>query len=179
MCIAYIHVYLLFEYSSNNMSFFLTHPVSVVCIFSWNQNALNFILHTFAKNAVEHTFLFSQFFKVEKTFFPQSQLFAHTPWAKTWRSWTKSFVLQPTYVVRQCYQNFQGLIVNPLSFLNLRSFWNLTCTTRQGSRVNCLDQACFVVFGKEVQLVSGPPYAETEQLSRITSPSGIRATSWW
>ncbi len=57
--------------------------------------------------------------------------------------------------------------------------WNLAYTTRQGSRVSCLAQTGFAAFVKGVQLISGPPYAETEQLSRLTSPSGILATSWW
>ncbi len=56
---------------------------------------------------------------------------------------------------------------------------DLTHTTIQGSRVSCLAQTGFAAFGKVVQLISGSPYAETEQLSRLTSPSGILATSWW
>ncbi len=32
---------------------------------------------------------------------------------------------------------------------------NVTYTTRQGSRVSCLDQTGFVAFGKEVELFSG------------------------
>ncbi len=54
---------------------------------------------------------------------------------------------------------------------------NLTYTTRQGSRISCLAQTGFAAFGKGVQLTSGFPYVGTEKLSRITSPSGIRATS--
>ncbi len=57
--------------------------------------------------------------------------------------------------------------------------WNLTYTTRQGRRVSCLAQTGFAAFGKGVQLISGSPYAETEQLSRLTSPSGVLATSGW
>ncbi len=53
----------------------------------------------------------------------------------------------------------------------------MTFTTRQGSRVNCLAQIGFAAFDKGVQLISGSPYAETEQLSRLTSPCGILATS--
>ncbi len=60
--------------------------------------------------------------------------------------------------------------------LNLQSL-ELTYTTRQGSRVSCVAQTGFAAFGKEVQLISGSPYAETEQLSRLTPPSGILATS--
>ncbi len=45
--------------------------------------------------------------------------------------------------------------------------WNLT---RQGSQVN-LVQTGFAAFGKGVQLISGSPYAATEQLSRLTSPT--------
>ncbi len=41
-------------------------------------------------------------------------------------------------------------------------------TTRQGSRINCLTQTGFAAFGKGVQLISGPPYDETKQLSRLT-----------
>ncbi len=33
-----------------------------------------------------------------------------------------------------------------------------------------------IVFGKELQLISGNLYAETEQLSLVTSPSGILVT---
>ncbi len=40
-------------------------------------------------------------------------------------------------------------------------------TTRQGSRVSCLAQNGFTAFGKGVQLISGSPYAEAEQLSRL------------
>ncbi len=43
--------------------------------------------------------------------------------------------------------------------------WNLPNTKRQGSHVSCLAQAGFDAFGKGVQLISGSPYAETEQLS--------------
>ncbi len=54
---------------------------------------------------------------------------------------------------------------------------DFTYTTRQGSRVSCLAQVGFAAFGKGVQLISGSPYAETEQLSRLTLPSGMLATS--
>ncbi len=54
---------------------------------------------------------------------------------------------------------------------------NLTYTTRQDSRVICLAKTGFAAFGKEVKLVSWSPYAETEQLSQLTSPSGIHAIS--
>ncbi len=40
----------------------------------------------------------------------------------------------------------------------------------QGNRVSRLFQAGFAAFGKEVQLISGPPYAETEKPYRLTSP---------
>ncbi len=40
---------------------------------------------------------------------------------------------------------------------------DLTYTTRQGSRVSCVAQTGFAAFGKGVQLISGSPYAETEQ----------------
>ncbi len=39
-----------------------------------------------------------------------------------------------------------------------------TYTTKQGNRVSCLAQTGFAAFVKLMQLVSGPPYAETEQL---------------
>ncbi len=45
------------------------------------------------------------------------------------------------------------------------------------ARQSSLAQTGFAAFGKGVQLISGSPYAETEQLSRLTSPSGIFATS--
>ncbi len=54
---------------------------------------------------------------------------------------------------------------------------DLTYTTRQGSRVSCVAQTGFAAFGKGVQLISGSPYAETKELSRLNSPSGILATS--
>ncbi len=50
-------------------------------------------------------------------------------------------------------------------------------TMRQGNRVSCLAQIGFAAFGNGVQLISGSPYAETEQLSRLTLPSGILATT--
>ncbi len=53
----------------------------------------------------------------------------------------------------------------------------LTYTTRQVSRFSCVAQTGFAAFGIEVQLISGSPYAETEQLFRLTSQSGILATS--
>ncbi len=43
---------------------------------------------------------------------------------------------------------------------------NLTYAIKQGSRVSCLAQTGFAAsFGEGVQLISGSPYAETEQLS--------------
>ncbi len=48
-------------------------------------------------------------------------------------------------------------------------------TTKQGSRVSCLAQIGFAAFGKGVQLISGPAYTETEELSRLTSSSGLIA----
>ncbi len=45
---------------------------------------------------------------------------------------------------------------------------DLTYTTRQGSRVSCVAQVGFAAFGKGVQLISGSPYAETEQLSQFS-----------
>ncbi len=57
--------------------------------------------------------------------------------------------------------------------------WNLTYTTRQGIRVSCLAQNGFAAFGKGVQLISGSPYAETEQLSRLTSPTGMESLLGW
>ncbi len=47
-----------------------------------------------------------------------------------------------------------------------------------GKAVSWLAQDGFGAFGKGVQLISEPPYDETEQLSRLTSPSGMRATSY-
>ncbi len=68
------------------------------------------------------------------------------------------------------------LVVNPRASWRWESD-NLTYTTRQGSRVSCVAQTGFAAFVKGVQLISGSPYAETEQLSRLTSPSGTLATS--
>ncbi len=39
-------------------------------------------------------------------------------------------------------------------------------------RVSCLVQGGIAAFGKWVKLNSGSPYVETEQISRLTSPSG-------
>ncbi len=54
---------------------------------------------------------------------------------------------------------------------------NLTYATKPGSRVSLLTQTGLAAFGIWVQLISGPPYDETEQLSQLTSPSGILAAS--
>ncbi len=54
---------------------------------------------------------------------------------------------------------------------------NLKYATMQGSPVSCLAQTGFAAFGKGAHLISGPPYAETKQFSRLTSPSGILTTS--
>ncbi len=43
----------------------------------------------------------------------------------------------------------------------------------------CLGQTAFAAYGKEVQLISGFAYAETGQLSQLTSLNGIPATSRW
>ncbi len=43
---------------------------------------------------------------------------------------------------------------------------------RQSSQL-FIAQTGFAAFGKRVQLISESPYAETEQLSRLTSPTGI------
>ncbi len=50
-------------------------------------------------------------------------------------------------------------------------------TTKQGRRVSWLAQTRFAAFGERVQLISGSPYDETEQPSRLTLPSGILAIS--
>ncbi len=52
-----------------------------------------------------------------------------------------------------------------------------TYTTKQGSRVSCSAQTSFAAYDKGMQLISWLPYDETEQFSRLTSPSGIFATS--
>ncbi len=49
----------------------------------------------------------------------------------------------------------------------------MTYTTKQGSRGSWLAQTGFAAFGKGVQLIGGSPYAETEQLSRLTTTSEI------
>ncbi len=41
----------------------------------------------------------------------------------------------------------------------------------QSRRVSCLAQTGFAAFSKGVQLISGSPYAETEQLSRLWAVS--------
>ncbi len=83
-----------------------------------------------------------------------------------WASWRDPEQFETPHHVRN-----PKLII--LQFLNL----DLTYATRQGSRVSCLAQTGFAAFGKGVQLISGSPYAEAEQLSRLTSPSGMLATS--
>ncbi len=58
--------------------------------------------------------------------------------------------------------------------------FHLTHATKQYSRVSCLTQTGFAdSIGKEVQLlISGSPtYAETRQRPRLTTSSGILATS--
>ncbi len=55
---------------------------------------------------------------------------------------------------------------------------DLTYTTRQGTWVSCLALTGFAAFGKGVQLISMSICAETKQLSRLTSPSGILVTVW-
>ncbi len=83
---------------------------------------------------------------------------------------TASTVLRPN----------SNLCVLLITLIVVYTRWNLTYTTRQGSRVSWLAQPGFATsFGKGVQFISGSPYAETEKLSRLTSPSGILATSWW
>ncbi len=56
--------------------------------------------------------------------------------------------------------------------------WKLA-STKQASQISCLAQTSFAAFGKGVELISGPPFAKIEQLSRLTSSSGILSTSWW
>ncbi len=46
-------------------------------------------------------------------------------------------------------------------------------STKQG---RCLAQTYFVGFAEGVQLIGRSAFDETEQLSRLTSPSGILAT---
>ncbi len=45
------------------------------------------------------------------------------------------------------------------------------------SGVSWLAQSDFTSFAEEVQLINGPPYAETEEISHLTSTSGISPTS--
>ncbi len=47
--------------------------------------------------------------------------------------------------------------------------WNLTYNAKQDSRASCLAQTGFAAFGK----------GETEHISRLSSPLGIFALSWW
>ncbi len=42
---------------------------------------------------------------------------------------------------------------------------------QKGNRKGCLAQLDFAAFGYQGQLISGCPYAETEQLTQITSPT--------
>ncbi len=53
----------------------------------------------------------------------------------------------------------------PILLLVVYINWNLTYTTRQGSRVSYLAQTGFAAFSKGVQLISGSPYAEIESLT--------------
>ncbi len=64
-------------------------------------------------------------------------------------------------------------------FLSINTNWNLTYTTKVVDWVNWLAQVGYAAFGKGVQLISESSYDETEQLSRLNSPIGILATSWW
>ncbi len=47
----------------------------------------------------------------------------------------------------------------------------------QDSRISFVAHIGFTAFGKGVRLISGSPYAGTEKLYRLTSGSGILATS--
>ncbi len=80
--------------------------------------------------------------------------------------------LEAHYFFHLCY-----IFIGKHHILVAHTNLNSTYTTRQGSLVSCLAQADFAAFGNVVQLISWSPYAETEQLSRLTSPSGILATS--
>ncbi len=53
-----------------------------------------------------------------------------------------------------------------------RQFTDLIYTIRQGSLIGG-----FAACGKEEQLISGFPNAETEQRSPLTAPSGLLATT--
>ncbi len=57
--------------------------------------------------------------------------------------------------------------------------WNLSCATKQGNWVSGLVRAGFAAFGKGVQLISEPPYAEVEKLSLLTALCVILSTKWW
>ncbi len=54
-----------------------------------------------------------------------------------------------------------------LSVYHLYKLWNLTFTTKQGSRVSWLAQTGFAAFGNEVQLISVSPYVETEDFTDL------------
>ncbi len=65
-----------------------------------------------------------------------------------------------------------GLGIQPTD----NSYTQLETKHTQGSRVSCLAQP---IFGKGVQvLITGSPFTDAETLVRLTSPSGILATSW-
>ncbi len=66
-------------------------------------------------------------------------------------------------------------LVIKLSVYHLHKMWNLTFTTKQGSRVSWLAQMGFTAFGKGVQLISGSPYDETEELCRLALSRSIPA----
>ncbi len=51
-----------------------------------------------------------------------------------------------------------------------------TYATKQGSRASWLAQMGFAAFGKGVQLISGSPYAGTEQLPQLDLVCGFLAT---
>ncbi len=56
--------------------------------------------------------------------------------------------------------------------------WNSTYVIKQSSQIRWWAQDGFAAFAKGVQmLISGSPFAETEQLSKLKSESGILATS--
>ncbi len=62
------------------------------------------------------------------------------------------------------------LCSKPLIYVN----WKLPYATKHSSRASCLAKTGFAAFGKGVQLIGGKP----NDFQKLTSPSGILATSW-
>ncbi len=74
-----------------------------------------------------------------------------------------------------CFEMSYDLRLLVVTFSSIHKFkYDVYHEARQSD--SCLAKTGFAAFGKGVQLISGSPYAETEQLSLLASPSGILLT---